>query len=138
MGKFVVRLDQLFKEEGAFRDYWISKPGRDGKKLDWRATFRNWLRNKFDERGAQEVAKAAEFWWQKPEKLKQVDADGWIALVHKWANGAWPLEKLGPAPGSKYCVVPDSVIDRLDLVRFYTSSGSLKPGATPPWSGGSH
>lgn len=28
-----------------FRDYWISVPGAKGKKLDWRATWRNWVRN---------------------------------------------------------------------------------------------
>lgn len=28
-----------------FRDFWISKPGRDGCKLDWSATWRNWCRN---------------------------------------------------------------------------------------------
>jgi uncharacterized protein YdaU (DUF1376 family) len=27
-----------------FRDHWISKPGKDGLKLDWDATFRNWVR----------------------------------------------------------------------------------------------
>jgi hypothetical protein len=28
-----------------FRDYWVAKAGRDGAKLDWRATWRNWVRN---------------------------------------------------------------------------------------------
>lgn len=28
-----------------FLDYWRSKPGAGGVKLDWDATFRNWLRN---------------------------------------------------------------------------------------------
>lgn len=28
----------------AFRDYWTSKPGREGVKLDWDATWRNWVR----------------------------------------------------------------------------------------------
>lgn len=28
-----------------FRDYWKSLPGSKSKKLDWQATFRNWLRN---------------------------------------------------------------------------------------------
>lgn len=28
-----------------FRDYWISKPGQGGVKLDWFATWRNWVRN---------------------------------------------------------------------------------------------
>lgn len=28
-----------------FRDYWHAKPGRDGRKVDWSATWRNWIRN---------------------------------------------------------------------------------------------
>jgi len=27
-----------------FRDYWIAKAGKDGAKLDWLATWRNWIR----------------------------------------------------------------------------------------------
>lgn len=27
-----------------FRDYWIAKPGKDGRKADWLATWRNWVR----------------------------------------------------------------------------------------------
>lgn len=27
-----------------FRDYWIAQPGTKGKKLDWSATWRNWVR----------------------------------------------------------------------------------------------
>jgi len=28
----------------SFVDYWVAKPGRDGVKLDWDRTFRNWVR----------------------------------------------------------------------------------------------
>jgi len=28
-----------------FKDYWIAKPGQQGVKLDWLATWRNWVRN---------------------------------------------------------------------------------------------
>lgn len=28
-----------------FRDYWIAQPGTKGKKTDWQATWRNWVRN---------------------------------------------------------------------------------------------
>lgn len=28
-----------------FRDYWVAKPGKDGRKTDWQATWRNWVRN---------------------------------------------------------------------------------------------
>lgn len=31
-----------------FRDHWHSKAGRDGAKLDWPATWRNWCRNDAD------------------------------------------------------------------------------------------
>lgn len=34
----------LTVEIESFRDYWIAKPGKDGRKLDWVATFRNWIR----------------------------------------------------------------------------------------------
>lgn len=36
----VVRL-----EADKFRDFWISQPGQKGVKLDWQATWRNWMRN---------------------------------------------------------------------------------------------
>lgn len=29
----------------SFRDYWVAKPGKDGRKADWMATWRNWVRN---------------------------------------------------------------------------------------------
>ncbi len=28
-----------------FRDFWVSKPGADASKLDWKATWRRWVRN---------------------------------------------------------------------------------------------
>lgn len=28
-----------------FSDFWIAKPGKEGVKLDWLATWRNWVRN---------------------------------------------------------------------------------------------
>jgi uncharacterized protein YdaU (DUF1376 family) len=36
-------LDPL-KTAERFADYWHSKPGKDGRKLDWEATWRNWVR----------------------------------------------------------------------------------------------
>jgi len=32
-------------EHAKFCDYWRAKPGKDGRKLDWVATWRNWMRN---------------------------------------------------------------------------------------------
>lgn len=36
-----------------FRDYWTAKPGKDGTKLDWVATWRTWVRREADRRGIQ-------------------------------------------------------------------------------------
>ena len=35
---------QVRSEADKFRDYWLSKPGAAGVKLDWSATWRNWVR----------------------------------------------------------------------------------------------
>lgn len=36
---------QIDAEAANFRDYWISKPGSGGCKLDWPAIWRKWIRN---------------------------------------------------------------------------------------------
>ncbi|MGF6174728.1 hypothetical protein [Ensifer sp. 4252] len=36
---------QAMAEFDKFRDYWNAKAGKDATKLDWPATWRNWLRN---------------------------------------------------------------------------------------------
>jgi hypothetical protein len=33
------------RESLKFRDYWHGKPGAAGRKVDWQATWRNWIRN---------------------------------------------------------------------------------------------
>lgn len=35
---------EIRREAETFRDYWISVPGQKGVKLDWQATWRNWMR----------------------------------------------------------------------------------------------
>jgi hypothetical protein len=36
--------DRIRQEADRFRDYWIAKPGAAGRKTDWPATWRNWVR----------------------------------------------------------------------------------------------
>lgn len=35
---------EVMREFDEFRDYWLGKPGREGRKVDWLATWRNWVR----------------------------------------------------------------------------------------------
>lgn len=37
---------EIETEAAKFRDYWTAKGGKDGRKLDWNATWRNWIRNR--------------------------------------------------------------------------------------------
>ena len=37
----------ISNETAKFVDYWKSKPGADGRKTDWNATWRNWMRKSF-------------------------------------------------------------------------------------------
>lgn len=39
------------REFARFCDYWRAKPGREGRKLDWRLTWNNWMRNAEDRQG---------------------------------------------------------------------------------------
>jgi hypothetical protein len=40
----------ITKVAESFYDYWIAKPGAAGVKLDWQATWRNWVRNQRQEK----------------------------------------------------------------------------------------
>lgn len=39
------------RETERFHDHWESKPGKDGRKLDWGKTWRNWMRTAEDRQG---------------------------------------------------------------------------------------
>lgn len=45
---FVISADQWAVELDKFRDYWRAVPGAKGRKLDWDATWRNWIRRNFE------------------------------------------------------------------------------------------
>lgn len=59
-----------------FKDYWVSAPGSKGTKLDWSATWRNWVRNQ--KRAAQQVKKdkMQSFWEQVNSPQLKVLGDG--------------------------------------------------------------
>ena len=41
---------EIENEADKFRDYWTAKPGAAGRKLDWRGTWRNWVRSYLERR----------------------------------------------------------------------------------------
>ena len=68
-------------EVAKFRDYWVAKAGKDGCKLDWDATWRNWVR------------RAAE----GPAPKAGVAASGWKSpIVDRLAGLIWVEEGSEP------------------------------------------
>lgn len=55
-------LDELStrREAEKFRDYWHAKGGKDAAKLDWQATWRNWVRRVLEERPGGKPAAASQ------------------------------------------------------------------------------
>ena len=49
----------LTEETKRFIDYWIAIPGARGRKLDWDATWRNWIRRAQDDAGRRNKGKAS-------------------------------------------------------------------------------
>lgn len=47
------------RETARFRDHWVAKAGKEGRKLDWIATWRNWMRTAEDRARPRERAGAA-------------------------------------------------------------------------------
>lgn len=44
---------QIGPEFDRFQDYWTAVPGQKGRKLDWLATWRNWIRRAVEQQGRQ-------------------------------------------------------------------------------------
>lgn len=90
-----------------FVDYWRGVAGPKSVKLDWDATFRNWLRTTAERRGVRPAAPtdgARPDGW--PTRIQQ-DPDGVYRL---WKNGIWP-PSLGPPVGDPNCWIPKQFVD---------------------------
>lgn len=74
-----VSRDDLRREHAKFIDYWLGKSGRDGTKLDWDATWRNWMRTAAERGslgGRRQEPDKAERWLtfgDRPEEQTAID-----------------------------------------------------------------
>ena len=53
-----------------FRDYWVAQPGQRGVKLDWQATWRNWIRKDAATPARAARADSGPPWWSSNEGIK--------------------------------------------------------------------
>ncbi len=86
-------------ETEQFRDYWLSKAGANGRKLNWDRTWQVWMRNAESKlpRGFASSAPAddAMQWRRRLEGFK--------------ANALW-LEAWGARPGERACQAPQALL----------------------------
>ncbi len=63
----------LEAEHRIFIDYWIAQPGQKGVKLDWSATWRNWMRRKQSDAPRGQQSTRAERAWDFVNSLEDTD-----------------------------------------------------------------
>jgi len=91
----------LAHEARQFRDWWTAK---DGRNRDWDAAWRTWARRAIAK--APRTATAA-----LSARRPAPEADRWRKLVREFrANGYWPSDDAGPAPGRPGCRAPPEVL----------------------------
>jgi hypothetical protein len=93
---------QIDTEAGNFRDYWIAKPGNGGVKLDWFATWRNWIRSS-------KVRPAGQASASPPDKISIEEAVRLFAQNGRWSRYS-PVSDVCQAPSellAKYGLLPD-------------------------------
>jgi len=64
-------VQQVKDEADKFRDHWIAQPGSKGRKSDWPATWRNWIRNS--------KQKTGQTFYERTQEAKERDADKRLA-----------------------------------------------------------
>lgn len=120
---------QCQSEADAFADWYHSRVGSEALKGDWQATWRSWIRRKHQPRPTLPSITSAEMqigddnWWTVERLVQAMTHDRWRELIARWANGRWPVARLGPAPGDDGCVVPTSIIRELRLTDKYDRHG---------------
>lgn len=72
----------VMKHTERFVNYWTAKPGRDGTKTDWRATWRNWLLSEQDKSPSAAVpAQRKHIPAEVPDHIDPNDAAAYAAWV---------------------------------------------------------
>jgi len=97
-------------ELAKFRDYWVAKPGKDGVKNDWYATWRNWVRRAAERLPISSQSAASAFPASEPTvdmggEFREVATRNLSRIVQMFVDkGSWPFPT--PKPGEAGCRVP--------------------------------
>ena len=74
-----LQIEDAYIQAASFSDYWIAISGSKGTKLDWQATWRNWIRNTMQRKPPTPIIRAVE----DPTVIDSIVAD----LIEKNGRG---------------------------------------------------
>jgi uncharacterized protein YdaU (DUF1376 family) len=103
--------EQLGKDPDAiapgFCDYWHGVPGAKGRKADWSATWRNWVR-----RDVAAATKSSPFARREPPVTMVIDDGQWAARMRGWRQSRFWVytSDWGPDPEQEGCLVPPHLL----------------------------
>ena len=78
------------RETERFEDYWRGKAGKDGRKLDWVATWRNWMRTSEDRQGPATGLGRREPSSKRPRICSPATLSARPVSARRWGNSSEP------------------------------------------------
>lgn len=97
--------------------------------LDWLIGPKNFPKVIDGNYGPKIAASTSEtHWTQDPAKVAAVTPDQWRGSIAKYANGTWPVDKLGYWPGHRNCIVPPQIVRELKLLDKYDEICGIAKG----------
>lgn len=91
------------REAERFKNFWSAKAGKDGTKLDWPATWRNWVLSTADRLGATPRPPAAPVVTVDPNNFTPQQ---WQSIMSVYAKTSNWNPAYGPEPGQRGCLAP--------------------------------
>ena len=91
------------REAERFKNFWSAKAGKDGTKLDWPATWRNWVLSTAERLGATPRAPSAPPVAIDPSRFT---AEQWAPILSVYAKTSNWNPLYGPEPGMKGSFAP--------------------------------
>lgn len=83
----------ITSEAEKFRNYWVSKTGKDATKADWPATWQNWILRTCEQKGYAPVAATPSSVDRRLTEFVLDSDPRWSALAERWLR-----EKGRPPP----------------------------------------
>jgi len=96
----------------SFRDYWVAKAGQSAAKLDWLATWRNWVRKEDREpaQAAGVIAKNGRRWWTSDKGIEE--------MAHEYGLSARPGESYADLKNRIFAFIGQQVPQEANVPRL--------------------